>query len=76
VAVSATRGVAAELAGKMYRELRNDAGQAPVQVRIASSELLHREGGSAAVRHAAEDLWRRAHAVVRAEAAASPSPPV
>lgn len=66
VAVSATRGVAAKLAGGMYRDLRNDAGQSPVQIRIASDELLRREEGDAAVRRAAEELWRRAEAVSRA----------
>jgi hypothetical protein len=74
VAVSATRGVAAKLAGGMYRDLRNDAGQSPVQVRIASDELLRREGGEAAIRHAAEELWRRAQAASRAVGAPS-SPP-
>jgi hypothetical protein len=65
--------VAAALAGDMYRDLRNDSGQSPVQVRIASDELLRREGGDAAVRRAAEELWRRAQAVSRI--AADPSPP-
>lgn len=64
--MSATRGVAAALAGDMYRNLRDDAGQSPVQVRIASDEILRREGGEAALRHAAEDLWRRAQAASRA----------
>ena len=62
VAVSATRGVAAKLAGDMYRDLRNEAGQSPGQVRIASDDLLRREGGDAAVQRAAADLWRRAQA--------------
>ena len=75
VAVSATRGVAAKLAGDLYRDLRNDAGQSPVQVRIASDELLRREGGDPAIRHAAEELWRRAQAVSRSAADATPSPP-
>jgi hypothetical protein len=65
VAVSATRGVAAKLAGEMYRGLRDDGGQAPGQVRIASDDLLHREGGDAAVQRAAADLWRRAQAASR-----------
>jgi hypothetical protein len=75
VAVSATRGVAAKLAGDMYRELRNDDGQSPVQIRIASHELLHREGGDTAIRSAAEELWSRARAVSRAAADPSPAPP-
>jgi hypothetical protein len=66
VAVSATRGVAAKLAGDMYRDLRNDAGQSPVQVRIASDELLRREGGDQAIRDSAAQLWQRAQAVSRA----------
>ncbi len=68
VAVSATRGVAAQLAGGMYRDLRNAAGQSPGQVRIASDDLLRREGGDAAVQRAAADLWRRAQAASRGEA--------
>lgn len=67
VAVSATRGVAASLAGDMYRDLRNDAGQSPGQIRIASDELLRREGGDDAVRRAAADLWHRAQAASRRE---------
>ena len=67
VAVSATRGVAASLAGDMYRDLRNDAGQSPGQIRIASDELLRREGGDDAVRRAAADLWQRAQAASRRE---------
>lgn len=67
VAVSATRGVAATLAGSMYRELRDDAGQSPGQIRIASDDLLRREGGEAAVRRAATDLWQRAQATSRRE---------
>jgi hypothetical protein len=74
VAVSATRGVAAQLAGGMYRDLRNDAGQSPVQIRIASDELLRREGGDGAVRRAAEELWQRAQAVSRAIDASPPAP--
>jgi hypothetical protein len=68
VAVSATRGVAAQLAGGMYRDLRNAAGQSPGQVRIASDDLLRREGGDVAVQRAAADLWRRAQAASRGEA--------
>jgi hypothetical protein len=67
VAVSATRDVAAKLAGEMYRDLRDDGGQSPGQVRIASDDLLRREGGDTAVRRAAADLWRRAQAVSRCE---------
>ncbi len=67
VAVSAARGIAASMAGGMYRDLRNAAGQAPVQVRIASDDLLRREGGDAAVRRAATDLWQRARATSRDE---------
>jgi hypothetical protein len=67
VAVSATRGVAAKLAGDMYRDLRDDANQAPVQIRIASDDLLRREGGEAAVARAAADVWRRAEAISREE---------
>jgi hypothetical protein len=66
VAVSGTRGVAAKLAGGMYRDLRNDTGQSPVQVRIASDERLRHEGGDAAIQDAAEEIWRRAQAVSRA----------
>jgi len=65
VAVSAARGVAAKLAGDMYRDLRNEAGQSPGQVRIASDDLLRREGGEAAVQRAAADLWRRAQSTAR-----------
>lgn len=65
VAVAAHRGVAASLAGGMYRDLRDDAGRAPVQVRIASDELLRRGGGEPAVREAAADLWQRAQAAAR-----------
>jgi len=65
VAVSAHRGTAASLAGGMYRDLRDDAGRAPVQVRIANDELLRRAGGEAAVLEAAADLWRRAQAAAR-----------
>jgi hypothetical protein len=65
VAVSAARGVASRLAGDMYRDLRNDADQSPVQVRIASAELLRRESGDAALKAAAADLWRRAQAASR-----------
>jgi hypothetical protein len=65
VAVSAHRGTAASLAGGMYRDLRDAAGRAPMQVRIASDELLRRAGGEAAVREAAADLWRRARATAR-----------
>ena len=67
VAVSASRGVAAKLAGDMYRDLRDEAGQSPGQVRIASDDLLRREGGEAAVRRAAADLWRRAQEASRGE---------
>ncbi len=67
VAVSAARGTAATLAGGIYRDLRNAAGEAPVQVRIASDELLRREGGDAAVRRATTDLWQRAQATSRGE---------
>jgi hypothetical protein len=67
VAVSAARGLAASMAGDMYRDLRNGAGQAPSQVRIASDELLRREGGDASVRRAAADLWQRAQAASRDE---------
>ena len=65
VAVSAHRGAAASLAGGMYRDLRDEAGRAPVQVRIASDELLRRAGGDAAVREATADLWQRAQATAR-----------
>ena len=65
VAVSAHRGTAANLAGGMYRDLRDDAGRAPVQVRIASDERLRRAGGEAAVQEAAADLWKRAQASAR-----------
>jgi hypothetical protein len=67
VAVSAHRGVAATLAGGMYRDLRDDAGRSPVQVRIASDEKLRRGGGEAAVRQAAADLWERAQATARGD---------
>jgi hypothetical protein len=67
VAVSAHRGVAATLAGGMYRDLRDDAGRSPVQVRIASDEKLRRAGGETAVRQAAADLWARAQATARAD---------
>ena len=73
VAVSGSRGVAATLAGHMYRDLRNDAGQSPVQIRIASDELLRRDGGDAALRQAAEELWRRAQAASRSAADPFPS---
>lgn len=63
--MSAHRGTAASLAGDMYRDLRDDAGRSPVQVRIASDEMLRRAGGEAAVRDAAADLWRRAQAAAR-----------
>ncbi|HEX5249191.1 MAG TPA: hypothetical protein VFW14_05970 [Gaiellales bacterium] len=63
--MSAHRGTAASLAGGMYRDLRDDAGRAPVQVRIASDELLRRAGGDAAVRAAAAELWQRAQAAAR-----------
>ena len=56
VAVSAVRRVAAKQAGDVYRELRNEAGEAPTQVRIASDELLRREAGEDGVRRAATDL--------------------
>ena len=59
--------IAAKLAGDMYRDLRNEAGQSPVQVRIASDDLLRREGGDAAVHRAATDLWQRARATSRDE---------
>jgi hypothetical protein len=67
VAVSAHRGVAATLAGGMYRDLRDDAGRSPVQVRIASDEKLRKAGGEAAVREAAADLWTRAQATARGD---------
>jgi hypothetical protein len=67
VAVSAHRGVAASLAGGMYRDLRDDAGRSPVQVRIASDEKLRRAGGESAVRQAAADLWERAQATARGD---------
>jgi hypothetical protein len=67
VAVSAHRGVAASLAGGMYRDLRDDAGRSPVQVRIASDEKLRRDGGETAVRQAAADLWERAQATARGD---------
>ena len=73
--MSATRGVAAKLAGDMYRDLRNEAGQSPGQIRIASDELLRREDGDGAIRRAAEELWQRAQAASRAAMDASPSPP-
>lgn len=63
VAVSAVRGMAAKQAGDVYRDLRNDAGDAPTQVRIASNELLLREAGEAGVRRAATDLWQRSQSV-------------
>ena len=56
VAVSAARRVAAKQAGDVYRELRNEAGESPTQVRIASDELLRREAGEAGVRQAAREL--------------------
>lgn len=65
VAVSVHRGTAASLAGGVYRDLRDKAGRAPMQVRIASDELLRRAGGEAAVREATADLWRRAQAAAR-----------
>jgi hypothetical protein len=46
-----------------YRELRNDAGDSPTQIRIASDELLRREAGEDALRRAAADLWSRAQDV-------------
>lgn len=67
VAVSAHRGVAASLAGDMYRDLRDAAGRSPMQVRIASDEKLRRAGGEAAVLQAATDLWDRARATARAD---------
>ncbi len=67
VAVSAHKGVAASLAGDMYRDLRDDAGRSPVQVRIASDEKLRRAGGEAALREAAADLWGRAQATARSD---------
>lgn len=60
VAVSGTRGIAARLAGDMYRDLRNEQGASPVQVRIVSDESLRRAGGEAAVKAVAADLWRGA----------------
>jgi hypothetical protein len=47
VAVSAARRAAAKQAGDVYRELRNEAGESPTQVRIASDEMLRREAGQA-----------------------------
>jgi hypothetical protein len=67
VAVSAHRGVAASLAGDMYRDLRDDAGRSPVQVRIASDQKLRQAGGDGAVRQAAADLWQRAQATARGD---------
>jgi hypothetical protein len=67
VAVSAHRGVAASLAGDMYRDLRDDAGRSPVQVRIASDQKLRQAGGEGAVRQAAADLWQRAQATARGD---------
>jgi hypothetical protein len=67
VAVSAHRGVAASLAGDMYRDLRDDAGRSPVQVRIASDQKLRQAGGEGAVRQAAADLWERAQATARGD---------
>jgi hypothetical protein len=67
VAVSANRGMAASLAGGMYRDLRDGAGRSPVQVRIASDEILRRAGGEGAVQEAAADLWQRAQAAARAD---------
>ena len=63
VAVSAVRRVAAKQAGDIYRELRNEAGESPTQVRIASDELLRREAGEDGVRRAATDLWQRPRSV-------------
>jgi hypothetical protein len=60
VAVSSEREVAARLAGDMYRNLRNDVGDSPVQIRIAPEPKLRREGGDDAINEAAADLWRRA----------------
>jgi hypothetical protein len=51
----------------MYRDLRDDAGRSPVQVRIASDVMLRRAGGEAAVRQAGADLWRRARATARSD---------
>jgi len=56
VAVSAARRLAAKQAGDVYRELRNEAGEAPTQVRIASDELLRREAGEDGMRRAAKEL--------------------
>ena len=55
VAVSAARRLAAKQAGDVYRELRNEAGQSPTQVRIASDELLRREAREDGVRRAAQE---------------------
>jgi hypothetical protein len=63
VAVSAVRTVAAKQAGEVYRELRNEAGEAPTQVRIASAELLLREAGEDGALRAATDLWQRSRSV-------------
>jgi hypothetical protein len=60
VAVSDTRRVAARIGADAYRNLENERGHIPTQVRIVSAAQLRREHGHQAVQAADTDIARGA----------------
>jgi len=65
VAVSDTRKVAASVGADAYRNLQNERGHVPTQVRIVSAAQLRREHGHQAVQTANADMARSAEASTR-----------
>jgi hypothetical protein len=60
VAVSDTRDAVTRVAADAYRNLANDRGQTPRQVRVVSATQLRREGGEPAIVIAEADIVSRA----------------
>jgi len=62
VAVSDTRRVAASIGADAYRNLENEYGHLPTQVRVVSAAQLRREHGDQVVQAADNDVARGAEA--------------
>jgi len=60
VAVSDTREAVTRIAADAYRNLANDRGETPRQVRVVSATQLRREGGYQAIVIAEADIVSRA----------------
>jgi len=73
VAVSESRSLAIEIAAGAYRDLQDEWGQTPTQVRVVGSTRLLREGGDHAIEQAGADITRGAEKV--GEDISRPDPP-